>query len=212
MLTLVRVYGKLALMAHAGNDGPDQPANSCSLFRPFIAPLQNECGSTNNEGPDQNTWICRLLKGPFPHVTQHILTTRGIACAPREDSGQSSQPRSLIRVFAGHSMDSQGAKASNSRQRRLILIFAGLTCNLVGNAMPRVNLNYESWRKCQNCHFKIFIVVKSVNPFTIQTEAFPSLFIIEPKREKTHLLTCAPNEDSDQPALPLSLICLRCPH
>ena len=33
----------------------------------------------------------------------------------------------------------------------------------------------------------------------------------EPQREKSYLLTCAPNEDSNQPAHPRSLISLRCP-
>ena len=33
-----------------------------------------------------------------------------------------------------------------------------------------------------------------------------------PQREKTYLLTCAPNEDSDQTAHSRSLISLRCPH
>ena len=33
----------------------------------------------------------------------------------------------------------------------------------------------------------------------------------EPQCEKTYLLTCAPNEDSKQPAHPCILISLRCP-
>ena len=34
----------------------------------------------------------------------------------------------------------------------------------------------------------------------------------EPQRQKTYLLTCAPNEDSDHPAHPRSLISLRFQH
>ena len=36
--------------------------------------------------------------------------------------------------------------------------------------------------------------------------------IFEPQREKTYLWTCAPKEDSDQPANTRSLISLCCPH
>ena len=36
--------------------------------------------------------------------------------------------------------------------------------------------------------------------------------LFEPEREKTYLLICAPNEDSNQPAHPRSLLCPRCPH
>ena len=36
--------------------------------------------------------------------------------------------------------------------------------------------------------------------------------IYEPAHDKTNKMTCAPSEDSDQPAYPPSLISLRCPH
>ena len=36
--------------------------------------------------------------------------SHNIACVPSEDSDQPAHPRSLIRVFAGHSVDSQGSK------------------------------------------------------------------------------------------------------
>ena len=39
-----------------------------------------------------------------------------IACAPSEDSDQPAHPRSLITVFAGHSVTSQGYKASSGGQ------------------------------------------------------------------------------------------------
>ena len=42
-----------------------------------------------------------------------------IACVPSEDSDQPAHPRSLIRVFTGHSLGSQGSKASSGGQRRL---------------------------------------------------------------------------------------------
>ena len=42
----------------------------------------------------------------------------------------------LIRVFAGHSVDSQGAKASSYGQQRLIRVFDRSTCILVENAEP----------------------------------------------------------------------------
>ena len=42
--------------------------------------------------------------------------------------------------------------------------------------------------------------------------ALRGLDIIEPQREEIYLLTCALNEDSNQPAHPHSLISLRCAH
>ena len=42
-----------------------------------------------------------------------------IACAPSEDSDQPAHTRSLIRVFAGHLVSSQGFKASSGGQWRL---------------------------------------------------------------------------------------------
>ena len=64
-----------------------------------------------------------------------------VACAPNEDSYQPAHPRSLLRVFAGHSMCSQGSKASSGEQQpdqaarmhRLIWVFAEHTCNIVRN-------------------------------------------------------------------------------
>ena len=70
-----------------------------------------------------------------------------ITCAPNEDSDQPAHPRSLIRVFAGHSvvatdpkhlqMDSEDSDQP-SRVRRLIRVFAERTCNLVGNVVVRL--------------------------------------------------------------------------
>ena len=44
--------------------------------------------------------------------------TNKMICAPSEDSDQPGHPPSLIRVFAVHSMGSQGSKVSSCRQRR----------------------------------------------------------------------------------------------
>ena len=38
---------------------------------------------------------------------------------PRDDSDQLAHPRSLIRIFTGHSVGSQGSKASSSGRRKL---------------------------------------------------------------------------------------------
>ena len=37
-------------------------------------------------------------------------------------------------------------------------------------------------------------------------------WVIDPQREKTHLMTCVSNEDSNQPTHPHSLISPQCPH
>ena len=42
-----------------------------------------------------------------------------IACVPSEDSDQPVDPRSLIRVFAGHTVGTQVAKASSVGRRKL---------------------------------------------------------------------------------------------
>ena len=41
------------------------------------------------------------------------------ACAPSEDSDQPARSRRLIRIFAGHILDSQGCKVSSCGERRL---------------------------------------------------------------------------------------------
>ena len=68
-----------------------------------------------------------------------------IACAHIEDSDQPVHMRSLIRVFAGHSLGSQVTKASFAGQRRPWSActdwsesFAERTINLVGNTVPRL--------------------------------------------------------------------------
>ena len=47
------------------------------------------------------------------------------------------------------------------------------------------------------------------DPFIFDTTV-PGIFV--PQREKTHLLTCAPNSDSNQPAHPRGLFSLHCLH
>ena len=53
------------------------------------------------------------------------------ACVPSEDSDQPSHPSSLIRVFARHSLGSQGSKASSGGNAQADRIFTGSTCNSV---------------------------------------------------------------------------------
>ena len=69
-------------------------------------------------------------------------------CVPSEDSNQPAHLRSLIRIFAWHSMVSKGSKRLQAddedsdqpawRMRRLIWVFAGRICNIAGNVMPAI--------------------------------------------------------------------------
>ena len=74
-----------------------------------------------------------------------------IASSPYEDFDQPAHRRSLIRNFAGHSMISQIAKSDAQAD-----LFAGRRCNLVGKAVPRLNLHVPSSRS-KNTH-KIMII------------------------------------------------------
>ena len=66
-----------------------------------------------------------------------------IECAPSEDSDQPAHPRSLIRVFTGHCVDSQGSKTSSGGQRRLWSDCANAQTD------PRFRwAHMQSWRKC----------------------------------------------------------------
>ena len=93
-----------------------------------------------------NTWMSRATAFPIR-----------LQCAPSIDSDQSAHPRSLIRVFAGHSVDSQESKASSDGQRSLyvqpvrVRVFAWRTCSLVGNAVSRLKCNYTY--NCKNTPF-----------------------------------------------------------
>ena len=73
----------------------------------------------------------------------HSISYNEIACAPSEDSAQPAYPCSLIRVFAKDlrrlQADSEDSDQT-ARMRRLIWVFDGHTCNLVGNAVPRLNV------------------------------------------------------------------------
>ena len=70
-----------------------------------------------------------------------------------------------------------------AQKRRLIWVFAGPTCNLVGNAVPRLKWDLSL------CFLKSCISNKK-----------------EAKRKKANLLVYAPNEDSNQPVPMSSLI------
>ena len=53
-------------------------------------------------------------------ITGPVTTkTYKLACAPIEDSDQAAHPRSLIRVFDGRSMGSQGYNVSSDGELRL---------------------------------------------------------------------------------------------
>ena len=51
---------------------------------------------------------------------EHSISYK-IACSFSEGSDEPAPPHSLIRVFAGHSRDSQRCKTSSGGQRRLII-------------------------------------------------------------------------------------------
>ena len=59
------------------------------------------------------TNVSSEINGPQRQKT-YIRTS-----APSEDSDQTAHSRSLIRIFSGHILDSQGCKVSSYRQRRL---------------------------------------------------------------------------------------------
>ena len=64
-------------------------------------------------------------------------------CAPSEDSDQTSQMRSLIRIFTGRILDSQGCEIEDSdqtaRMRKLIWVFVGRTRQKVRFLTLRLN-------------------------------------------------------------------------
>ena len=63
-------------------------------------------------------YLCRSDKSSEPGIS----ISYKIACAPSEDSDQPAHPRSLIRVFTGHSVDSQGYRESVLRRIAKTLI------------------------------------------------------------------------------------------
>ena len=69
--------------------------------------------------------------------TQHFLQDCMCAqrrlrsvCRPSEDSDQTAHSRSLIRVFAGHSVGSQGSKVSSGEQQRIWSDYANVRADL----------------------------------------------------------------------------------
>ena len=63
-------------------------------------------------------YIFVYTRGVFKIKPGHSISHK-IVCAPNEDSNQHAHPHSLIKVFAGHSLDSPGSKVSVGGQRRL---------------------------------------------------------------------------------------------
>ena len=55
---------------------------------------------------------------PYTNEVGHSISYK-TACVPNKDSDQTVHMRRLIRVFAGHSVGSQGAKESSDVQQRL---------------------------------------------------------------------------------------------
>ena len=102
--------------------------------------------------------------------------------------------------------DSEGSDHTG-RMPRLIWVFAGRTCHLVGFVMRRLI-----------CLFYVFNSItvskihqddgKVIMKDTVQgrKEGMTDSWY-EPPHDKTNKMTCAPNEDSDQPEHPPRLCC-----
>ena len=58
----------------------------------------------------------QIVSNNFMQIVSNDISYT-IARGPSEDSDQPAHPRSMIRVFAGRSVGSQGSKASSARQR-----------------------------------------------------------------------------------------------
>ena len=102
---------------------------------------------------------------------------------PSKDSDQSAYIRSLIRVITGHSVGSQRifkrtAKTQISlcgRMHRLIRIFAGLTCSIVGNAVP-THIEMDISHKKKGARVVFF----TRHTFLTQLTLLPSIIKIYP--------------------------------
>ena len=73
----------------------------------------------------------------FYHIKTYIRS-----CTPSEDSDHSADLFCLIRIFTGHSLDSQGCKVSSCGQRRL----------LSNSADAQADLSFP-WCTCQQVRF-----------------------------------------------------------
>ena len=90
--------------------------------------------------------VALLHRFYFTYNWVGLIISYKITWAPSKDFDQPAHSCSLIE-FAGHSLGRQGSKVSSGRQKRLIRLqrhrliwaFAGCTCNLVGNTVPRLN-------------------------------------------------------------------------
>ena len=94
-----------------------------------------------------------------------------MACAPSEDSDRPGHPPSLIRVFAGRLMGSQGLTLSSSGQRRLWSDWA--------DAQADLGLRWANMSFCWFCHDAAYL--------SIITPCCLAYFTYEPWREKTCL-------------------------
>ena len=80
---------------------------------------------------------CPFLKAwhlVFTFEPGHSISYK-ITCAPSEDYDQSARMRRLIRVFA---VALKTLMILGYPERDLICVFAGRTCNHIGNAAPRL--------------------------------------------------------------------------
>ena len=68
--------------------------------------------------------------------------------APSEDSDQTAHSRSLIRIFTGHSLDSQGCQVSSSEQLTMIRLcgYAGWSESSLGGTFSHVAAHYTAVR------------------------------------------------------------------
>ena len=108
----------------------------------------------------------------------------------------------MIRILAGHILDSQGCKVSSCRHRRFWSDCAGWSESSLGHVsegmffhvaahMIRYSLEVLQWGTSNKYPQHIFLWRNKKN---------------EPAHDKTYNKTCATSKDSDQPAHPHRLI------
>ena len=96
---------------------------------------------------------------------EHNITYKSVS-ARSEGSDQPAHPRSLSILLARHSVASLGSSVfkrtaktgQTSRMHRLSCAFAGRTCTLVGNAVPRL-ISYRR-RGTRYCTSKLRVQIK----------------------------------------------------
>ena len=122
---------------YTGIEGPDQTAHPRSVIRAFIARFQTQWIRTNNILMNRPSWSTNAGAQTKLGISLFAYSIRYIfsgclwyelpqrqkkyfrICAPADDSDQPVLSHTLIRIFSGHFLDSQGCKVSSSGQRRL---------------------------------------------------------------------------------------------